>query len=40
MVTHSRRLYGVFDILGELAGVTSVVSTILIFEYAILVLVR
>ncbi len=31
MVTHTRRLYGIFDILGELAGVTSIIFSILNF---------
>jgi hypothetical protein len=31
MITHTRSLYGIFDILGELAGVTSVISSIFIF---------
>jgi len=31
MVSHTRRLYGFFDILGELAGVTTVISAIFNF---------
>ena len=31
MITHSRRVYGIFDILGELAGVTDVLEYVFRF---------